>query len=525
MSHATVDPGLEVFYRAFLSSRLAFDMPEFTRVSWVSDSAKGIWGPRLKAINEAWSVIEWKSVVAGVRPCALLTVSPDCYVNQASRWLTDGLIALPLTLYGAPRSYSVTALPYDGSRSPVIRCVLGERDRVMEFSEAWGQSDDCHIGQLLGFPKCCQNFFHDVWVHEQLIDTTIPMSVRSDGADASRDSISVVQDSKANILWRWLGLRFVPHLPCSFSCGDSIEFAERMERVGKDLDYADEMDWLAEILTWPVHWTALHGIAEAKTPILKFITRTDATASRFGVRYCGSGFPADVPSGLDFPFARSRLPVISSSESFRDGLSNPISNRVGPSQGFKCTEASTADSILSPQENGFQSVDAMSNAHLPVLEMVEAVKLESDRIVLDLGCGNGALLEKLCRKDPRFTAIGIDVSEPAIIKARRVLGKAHRFFVGDLFDCESILGDEDTGIALLMPGRLIEPVDRKKAVRLLRYLRDRSRVVIAYAYGDWISSYGGIGELCAHAGLNVSEKNHGNTVAILDLSSIDDAMP
>ena len=31
-----------------------------------------------------------------------------------------------------------------------------------------------------------------------------------------------------------------------------------------------------EILSWPVEWSVLHGIAEIKTPIFRVISRSDA---------------------------------------------------------------------------------------------------------------------------------------------------------------------------------------------------------------------------------------------------------
>ena len=65
------------------------------------------------------------------------------------------------------------------------------------------------------------------------------------------------------------------------------------------------MDWLEEILSWPASWSALHGIAEVKTPVLKASTRTDATAHEFIVRRHGPRLPAEAVAGLGFPFRTS----------------------------------------------------------------------------------------------------------------------------------------------------------------------------------------------------------------------------
>ena len=59
---------------------------------------------------------------------------------------------------------------------------------------------------------------------------------------------------------------------------------------------------------------------------------------------------------------------------------------------------------------------------------------------------------------------------------------------------------EEYSLALLMPGRLIEAGPARSRV-LLQRLRERCRRVLVYAYGDWLTRYGGLGELCGRVGL------------------------
>lgn len=117
------------------------------------------------------------------------------------------------------------------------------------------------------------------------------------------DERTIVLDrpSSANILWRWMGVRAVPHLPCSFSCPGTVALAARLLQVGCDAGYEEEMDWIEQILRWPVGWSALHGIAEIKTPVVKVSTRTDATAHKYVVRYRGDRYQGEGATGLAFP--------------------------------------------------------------------------------------------------------------------------------------------------------------------------------------------------------------------------------
>src|SRR5512145_2605229 len=92
--------------------RLDFVLPDFTRVSWVADRAKEVWQPRLQRISRAWLEIEWRSVVAGIRPCGATMVSPEDLVERAGTWLEHGLACLPLEAQAAEGfSYVSTGKP------------------------------------------------------------------------------------------------------------------------------------------------------------------------------------------------------------------------------------------------------------------------------------------------------------------------------------------------------------------------------------------------------------------------------
>ena len=109
------------------------------------------------------------------------------------------------------------------------------------------------------------------------------------------------------MLWRWLGVRAVPHLPCSIQCVRTRTLANAFSQALDEAGNANEARLIREILSWPVEWSALHGIAEVKTPILKFCVNTDSTASKFIVRYSGIGYPLSGASGTGFPYDRNLI--------------------------------------------------------------------------------------------------------------------------------------------------------------------------------------------------------------------------
>jgi hypothetical protein len=126
----------------------------------------------------------------------------------------------------------------------------------------------------------------------------------SDGKHCGPASREVAGLPYANILLRWLGVRGVPHLPCSFSCEASQRLGERFFDLALRLGFEPEARDLREMLEWPAEWSVLHGIATIKTPVLTIVASSDATAEKHVVRRMGSRYPADGAHGLGFPYDR-----------------------------------------------------------------------------------------------------------------------------------------------------------------------------------------------------------------------------
>ena len=281
---------------------LAVSMPDFTRMSWVSEEAKQTWEPRLKRIADAWSEVEWRSVASSVRRCALTVVGSHDFVSRAGRWAEHGLNAMPLEIQGLSQySYASTNVREEAGKPFAYRIVLGKPPNVTRFKRAFDAHDDAEMARLLGYPSCCSAFFRNVWVDRALVDTTWSMAEASGGRREGERWIEIDGPDECNILWRWMGVRAVPHMPCRFDCARTLRFAGRLLDLACRSGYGREMAWLREILSWPVEWSALHGIAEIKTPILRVATRTIPTAQEHVVRRQGHGFPSAGTRGVGFP--------------------------------------------------------------------------------------------------------------------------------------------------------------------------------------------------------------------------------
>jgi hypothetical protein len=469
--------------------RLPFMLPEFTRVSWVNDNARNAWEPRLARVNHAWRRMEWASAASCVRRCALLWLTPSDQAAQVEQWRRHRLSALSLPEFsrisGNAQEDSLHQ-PVGRAERLTITVVGRQLDDVHAFRAAWQRQDHDAIGCMLGYPHCCCLMFAAFW-STGATDPTWTMACATEGVQRSEHSITVSGNDNANILWRWLGIRAVAHLPCSFGCTETTQIGESMMQIGQEAGLAQEVAWLRECLTWPVEYSALHGIAEIKTPILRVIAQTDATAEKLVVKRRGSGFPQDGARGLNFPY---RAPVSVSLRRHKATLPEPGSSSVTKTEWYF-------------RDNGFNSLEAMTKAHRPLVEVARRVLAEQPGNILDLGSGNGALLAAICARCPSIRPLGVEINAEAVEHAPAVLRELPKaqasvaeVLQGDLFDAAK-WQDRDYVLAILMLGRLAER--QKDAEAFLQALSQRCSMLLVYLYPDW--AHASLTDLAAANGL------------------------
>jgi len=287
--------------------RLDYRLPDFTRVSWTSDRARAVWQPRLSAIRQAWKRIECLSVLEGIRPCAIVSTSPEELVEWPRRLYLKDLAVIPLQVQRASKRYTSTvALPIENQ--PIsFRVAVSTRNRMADFLRAWDVDEQEEIAALLGYPVCCFAFFQRFWIEQGYRDTTWPAAMATSVVlrEEYESRVEIAGPPETNILCRWLGARAVPHLPCAFTCGDSVTLSRALLELGTKSGFDQEVSWLEQILNWPVEWSALNGIAEIKTPVARVVAATEATSRKYVVQQLGSSYPAEGASGTAFPYSKA----------------------------------------------------------------------------------------------------------------------------------------------------------------------------------------------------------------------------
>lgn len=319
--------------------RLDFTLNDFTRVIYSSKEMEDTWKPRITLISNRVRQLEIETVVRGLRKACLVNLSEDELKDNADELSRKGKCVVPLTLIPTGKNYSSNAVKYEKGMPFSYRCLVTSPEDMPSFFKAFIEGDNQVMGELLGYPKCCIEFFEKAWPGK--VDTTIEME------KAEEYSIW------CNVLLRYLGCRMVFHLPCSFKCKETESIGLRYFKLLHEY-FEQEALWLQEMLSWPTRWTGLHGIAEIKTPVFKVMTRTDAWSDM--VAFNLGGKQIIMPQGVP------KYPRIDDWTS-----------------------------------NGFTTKQAMKEAHDSVIIATGAKFRELEGKIIDLGCGNGELLSRFNR--------------------------------------------------------------------------------------------------------------------------------
>jgi len=437
-----------------------------------------------------WQEIERLSISAGLRACALQVIATELVADFTESMKQQNLdVVVIQSMHRTAGVYRTVG--EDSSSEPVtdFRVVIGAAANTQAFQAAWLNRDEDTIGRLLGYPECCRKFFESIWVEQGFIDTTWPMALNTRQPRIAEPNVIELDGfAEANVLLRWLGIRSISHLPCSFDCPATRDLAMRYVALGRDSGYVEEMDWLSDMLNWPVEWSALHGIAEIKIPILKITALTDATAERYVVRRHGRSYPLEGAQGLVFPYSQPVHLRLTESPGYQKGLEH---TQPAPVPAWHYTD------------NGFQSAEGMNRAHQPLIEMAKQTLHNTGGSILDLGCGNAALLLKICKDESGFIPYGVEIHESKIAHAQTMLPhNIDNFFVGDIFDSIGLWRNQQYDLVILMVGRLLE-VDDPQRENLKNWLLSSAKNIMIYVYPDYLQQGQTLSNLAEKAGIEL----------------------
>lgn len=395
-------------------------LPDFTRWQWASVAERAWWQPLFTEATNAFVELERLAVVRGIRRGAYQYVALND-VQRMSTWAAEhGLVMVPITAASTGSGYSSS-----GSTGPqnAIRVVYVKPEHCSDVFPF----DNQNTGKILGYPSCCRTAFDATWGQHHVDSTYEQLTPGHFSVEAST-------------MLRFMGIRFVPHMPCHFACEESIKSGLAFEQLGKDSGFIEQMRLIREVQNWPMTWNRLFGIAVTETPALKITTRSDWT-----------------PTKDEF-------------------IVNPTGVYHKPTKDLW-------------EANGFKNPDAMRQAHTTLLNML-ATHLPQNARVLDLGCGNGLLLKRLVLHRPDVKIAGIDANLDRLPKG---LGTG-KWYHGSIES--GCWVDWIPSAVLINPKRVLE-MTPESASKIQHILADIPQVFL-YTYDD-----GDLGKHSHDAGLPV----------------------
>lgn len=411
-----------------------------TRIAWTSEIARAVWQPRIARVTRMRERLEVESVRRGLRRCAMPIV-PAYRWFELLRELSPDYAVLPLQNIAATGGYQgFSAAAWTPGKPLAIRLAVGPNGDAERLRDVCMAHDDAAVGELLGFPRCCIDAYLRVCVEGGATDPTFAASAGRTELDAAWQT---------NLLLRAIGVRAVPYLPCSFTCDATVTRADALAALAREIGFAQEMTWTEEMLSWPCEVSALHGITEVRTPILKVLFPGDAAPKKRVVRLRGDRYPAEGARGVAFPYVRG---------------------------------AAAGEARWIHEDNGFASVAAMTAAHAPLVALAAKSLRECAGPLLDLGCGNALLLVRI-RGTSELRLYGIDADGGRVARARELAaGSGGAFAEGDLLAAAGIWNSEPRfGLVLVSAARIREAAAARRD-ELARLFADRAARVLLYDY-------------------------------------------
>lgn len=353
-------------------------LPEWTRWAWASMVEREYWKPQFERLNNLRNQIEWIALLEGIRPAVYQHVTPSDLLKRTADAAKHGLLTIPIGQINSTDAYRAsTPETFDPSKPWEYR-VIFTRAEYADKASALANAEHNYdaLGELLGYPKCCREFYARTWA-------TKPVSQ----VDTTWDQYATTGDAngpvEANMLWRWMGIRWVSHLPCSFQCDATVDIGRKTRDAMKKHGLIEEAKVMDMILSWPVRWSGVNGIAEIVGPCLKVSTRTD--------------------------------------------WAPPTDQRR-----FERAGRYSAPTREIWKHNGFTTYEAMLQLHAPIIEELKRLVPENGA-ALDLGCGNGRLLRTVKLYRPDIKIGGVDANADAITSVQASLvGKWDASSIQDL---------------------------------------------------------------------------------------------
>ena len=300
-------------------------IPPFVRMAWVSEAAKAAWEPKIRLARQTSHIMEKIAVVAGLRRATTDHFRPDQLPSAYLRYGKLGLAIVPIRLVGVYNGFAHSHPPVESGRPWDYFCAVARNyEDALAWANAHEHGDHDLMGDYLGYPSCCRTFFTQVWsrgyidpIWQAAINTKREHPERVIYFSEEDRTIFLKPNPSSLSVLRYIGVRLAPQIVHSMSCDKTEELATKWEEAAIKYREAALETWGVDIvegwqtmkylLSLPIKWEVLHGIAEVTTPLFKFATNSVFTPLKYTVlleKQDDIELPEEAAYGIGFPFKR-----------------------------------------------------------------------------------------------------------------------------------------------------------------------------------------------------------------------------
>lgn len=289
--------------------KLNFELPPFQRISWASSTLKLEWEPLLQLLPSTIRSLFEHPEVLQLLPLLIRTFPESDIYGEKKKLEAIGLFA------DTTKDFTrLTNNPFCQIAPKGHVCLLaGERQQVTSI--LYSEIPVLELLEQTGLPAGCLAFWHNFFS----LGFTDPLWAYQ----FKEDGLVALQRTSNNLLNPYLirlEIAALPYRPASLDCKVSLKLAENILKIAAEVMEPYLYTAWNEVLSWPIEWSALHGIAEIKTPLFKLIYNTDAYGEKFVTQLTSETYPDNGLNGTLFPYRLPAKMFLHDSEKYKNGI-------------------------------------------------------------------------------------------------------------------------------------------------------------------------------------------------------------
>jgi hypothetical protein len=286
---------------------LNFNLPTTARLQFVSLKAKEYWEPKIAMAKSVGTKLELLSVVHGLRDCKTVHILRKDFDEQSRFYQeTYGMFLVKIISIAHFNGFSEIHRPPRNKEEEVFFCAVSKNKEIGEaFKQAYLEHNHEKMGIILGYPLCCSKI-HAHEMENGYFDPIFQQAEKVDKKYIKNQEETLIRLSnktpwEINSFLTVIGIRIIPHTPCSHDCIHSVEIARKWLNLAEELKL-EGLEDLKLILQFSCEWDAYKGIGYITTPIFKIEKNTVTCYPNYIVQKEGKKFPLFSGKGLKFPF-------------------------------------------------------------------------------------------------------------------------------------------------------------------------------------------------------------------------------